>query len=186
MMLLQALRRTPRATHAVLAEELDIPPSLVNRYLKRLAGWNAVGNGREPQEHPLTPKGDTLLRQASWQFLNFVGDNVESLRQHALDRLRRERRSGREKPCLYGVTALTPFLRRWAEAAGMHVAGTCDEERAGEGVLKIDDLGALEYDCFILCDWGRAADPVLNELLTHYAPVINLFVDGGRARPEWR
>jgi len=188
LFLLDCLAANPRATHAELSAALDVPQSLVNRYLKRLAGWGAVRvTGGTKKKYTLTPKGNTLLRQASWAFVSFGGDVTERLHQRAVRELRDEAgRQGWRKAVLYGATLLAGTLHRWATEAGLEVVALCDEERRGEGVVGLDDLGGLDYDCLVLADRARAEDGILNSLLAHYAPVVNPFRSNGRAVPQWR
>jgi predicted ArsR family transcriptional regulator len=188
MLLLDRLTVNGDATHAELAEELDIPPSLVNRYLKRLAHWDALKNGgRGGAKYTLSPKGDRLLRQASWAFLAFSADALERLRERAVEQLEAEcTQAGIRRVVLYGVTPLTQTIAEWAKSAGIEVVAVCDEECSEGEAKRLDELDRSAYDAFVLCDWDRAEDTVLLALLGHYAPVINLFAVDGAAAPAWR
>ena len=85
LLLLEALEASPKATHAELAEAADIPQSLVNRYLRRLAAWGAVKtNGRSKGKYVLASKGKRLLRQAAWQLAAFTGSVFERLHAGAV------------------------------------------------------------------------------------------------------
>ncbi|MFH1732006.1 MAG: winged helix-turn-helix domain-containing protein [Planctomycetota bacterium] len=184
LFLLQTLAEAPRATHAELARAADIPPSLVNRYLKRLAGWKAVSvAGRGGRKYALTPKGKGLLRRASWAFLAFGAGLVGNLREGAISELRRH---SSRKAVLYGATPLAGVIARWATEAGIEIVALCDEERRGRNVARLDDLAAIEYDLIILADWDRAGDRMLARLLDEFGEVINPFETDGAARPEWR
>lgn len=184
LFMLSALAEAPRATHAELAQAVDIPPSLVNRYLKRLAGWNALRvSGGARRKYALTPKGERLLRRASWAFLAFGAGLVGELREGVIAELRRY---SSRKAVLYGATPLAGVIARWATEAGLEVVAVCDEERRGRNVARLDDLAAIEYDVIILADWGRADDRMLARLLDEYGEVINPFETDGAARPEWR
>ena len=186
LLLMQALKDQPLVTHDTLSRMLDMPPSLVNRYVKRLAAWQAV---RPPHNrkgrYEITAKGSRLLKRGSWSFLTFVADVIEGCRAHAgsdLHNVVRER--GCKTVALYGATALAETIGRWASAAGLEVMGVFDEER-GEGAGRLDDLAGLECDCIVLSDWEKAEDGMLLRLLSEYAPVVNLFAVDGESVPEW-
>ena len=184
LFLLQTLAEAPRATHAELARAADIPPSLVNRYLKRLAGWNAVSTaGRGGRKYVLTPKGESLLHRAAWAFLAFGAGPLAQLRERTISELRRH---SSRRAVLYGATPLAGIIGRWAAEAGLGVVALCDEERRGRNVARLDDLAAIEYDLIILADWARAGDGMLARLLDEFGEVINPFETDGAARPEWR
>jgi DNA-binding MarR family transcriptional regulator len=184
LFLLAALRCEPSSTHAALAEALDIPPSLVNRYIKRLASWNAmeISDG-ERRRYDLTPKGEGLLAHASWAFLALGAGPMEQLRERAVAELRPH---AQKKAVLYGATPVGRIIGRWAADAGLDVVAVCDEERRGRNVARLDDLETLEYDVIILADWLRADDGMLARLLNEYGTVINLFKTDGAPMPEWR
>lgn len=188
LLLLHRLQTNPAVTQAELADALDVPPSLVNRYLKRLAQWRALRiTGRTKKKYTLTDKGATLLQQASWAFLAFNAGLLARLERDAVEGLRTAARAlGARNVMLYGQTPLARFVRTWARAAELEVVGLCDEERPGSGVLKLDDLAQSRFDCFVLTDWAKAEDKLLASLLAHYAPVINLFLTDGAAAPKWR
>ena len=184
LFLLQALKCRPLATHADLGERLDIPPSLVNRYVKRLAAWNAIEiSDRERRRYDLTRKGRTLLDRASWAFLASGAGLLEQLRGRAIAELSRHAPG---RAVLYGATPIANVLERWARDAGLEIAAVCDEERSGRDVVRLDDLRALDYDMIVLADWDRADDAMLARLLNEFGTVINLFKADGAARPEWR
>ncbi len=187
LLLLERIASEPAATHADLAAALDVPQSLVNRYLKRLAAWGAItGNGGSANPRSLTPRGRELLREASWQLLAFFGEPLDRLRREAISRLRMcAEHSGWRRMALYGATPIASFLRAWAQEAGIEVVAVCDEERPGPDAVRLEDLDPAQYDAFLLCDWSRAEDRVLLALLEHYAPVVNLFVENGRSKPSW-
>lgn len=186
--LLDALAADPRATHAELASALDLPQSLANRYLRRLAAWGAVRvAGGRSRTYALTPKGDQLLRQTSWAFIAFFGGLLDRHRARTVAELRRRAGSLRSrKAALYGATPLAPILAAWAAEAGLEVVGVCDEERAARGVRRLDDLRRADLGCFIIADPAKAGDRVLAALLSQRAPVLDLFAADGRLAPEWR
>lgn len=184
LFLLEALRRKPRSTHATLGEALDIPPSLVNRYVKRLASWGAIEiSQHERRRYDLTRKGKGLLARGSWAFLAFGAGLLDQLREHAAAELGRH---APKKAVLYGATPVADVIARWAADAGLDVVAVCDEERRGRNVARLDDLKTLEYDVIILTDWHRADDGMLARLLGEFGTVINLFQTDGAAAPEWR
>lgn len=184
LFLLEALRCKPRSTHAALGGALDIPPSLVNRYVKRLANWDAIKiSGGERRRYNLTQKGEGLLARGSWAFLAFGAGLMEQLRERAIAKLSRH---AQKKAVLYGATPVADVIGRWAADAGLEVVAVCDEERRGQDVTRLDDLKTLEYDVIILADWHRADDTLLARLLGEFGTVINLFKTDGAAAPEWR
>ena len=163
-----------------------MPPSLVNRYVKRLAAWQAV---RPPDNrkgrYEITAKGDRLLRRGAWAFLASVAELFEGCRTRAVSELQAAARErGWKTAALYGAAPLAGIIGRWACAAGLEVAGVFDEERGGNAG-RLDDLARLECDCIVLSDWERAEDGMLLRLLSEYAPVVNLFVVNGKSVPEW-
>ncbi len=184
LLLLHGLAHSSHPTHTELASTLDVPPSLVNRYLKRLARWDAV---RIPDQakgkYEVTPKGEALLARASWEFLAFGAGLVEQLHRRAVTELQLQ---NVRKAVLYGATPLARIIERWATEAGIDVVAVCDEERHGRDVARLDDLKTLEYDAIILTDWERAEDKMLARLLRQFGPVINPFNIDGTAKPEWR
>jgi len=184
LFLLEALRCEPSSTHAALGEVLDIPPSLVNRYVKRLSSWGAIEiSDGERRRYDLTPKGEGLLARGSWAFLAFGAGLLEQLRERVVAELGRH---APKKAVLYGATPVADVIARWAADAGLDVVAVCDEERRGPNVARLDDLKTLEYDVIILADWYRADDGMLERLLGEFGTVINLFKTDGAAAPEWR
>lgn len=183
-LLLSELTLNPGSTHAALSEAIDIPPSLVNRYVKRLESWGAIEvPGRKRRQYDLTEKGRDLLARGSWAFLAFGSDLMEQLRERAITQL------GRHAPkrvVVYGATPVGRIVGRWATDAGLDVVAVCDEERRGRNVTRLDDLKTLECDAIILADWHRADDGMLERLLNEYGTVINPFKTNGAAMPEWR
>jgi len=187
--LLDALVANPAATQEELARALDVPASLVNRYLKRLVEWDVIRLRRPPAGSELTAKGEVLLWQASWKYLDFLGPWLERFHLRVVGELR-SKAGGLERRAavLYGATPLAGVLKAWATEAGLQVLGVCDEERTaacGEAVLRLDQLPAIRPGCIILSDWGRSGDGVLGRLLARYAPVIDVFALDGRSAPEW-
>ncbi|MFW6157946.1 MAG: winged helix-turn-helix transcriptional regulator [Planctomycetota bacterium] len=187
LMLLNAVDTAPEATHAELADAVDIPPSLVNRYLKRLEDRGAVRiEGDARHRYSLTPVGRRLVDRGGWQLRAFLADTLARHRERSVESVRRNaERPGVRRAVVYGATPLAPAIERMASDAGITVVATCDEERPGDEGLRLDDLERLEFDGFVLADWGRAEDPVLLGLLEHYAPVINPFLADGAAVPDW-
>ncbi len=187
LMLLNGVDAAPAATHAELADAIDSPPSLVNRYLKRLEEWGAlIVDGAAERRYDLTPSGRRLVGQGTWELLAFAGDLLERHRERSIEELREEaNRLGIRRAVIYGAVPLAGLVGRWARCAGLDVVATCDEERAGEGILRLDGLGDVRFDGFILADRERAEDAVLLSLLEHYAPVINPFLIDGSAEPDW-
>lgn len=187
LLLLQALKATRAATHSELSAASDMPAGLVNRYLRRLAGWGAVhvSAGRRGK-YALAPRGEELLAQGAWGFLSSVAGLLRECHGRAVSELRtavRERKW--RKAVLYGATPLAELIGGWASEAGLEVVAVCDEERTGDGIESLDDLDGRQYDCVILSDWERAEDGVLLRLLSQYAEVLNLFVVDGKSAPEW-
>ena len=89
LLLLDRLAADPCSTQQALAGALDVPCSLVNRYLGRLADWGAIRvTGGAKKKYTLTPKGATLLRQASWMFLASHAAPLERLRLAAVAAVR--------------------------------------------------------------------------------------------------
>ncbi len=179
LFMLSALAERPQATHADLAATVDIPPSLVNRYLRRLAGWGAIKiSGRNRKRYDVTPEGRDRLGQASWEFLAFGAELLEALRERTVAALARH--AGR-RAVLYGATPVADILRRWAADAGLEVVALCDEERPGRNVARLDDLAQIKYDVIVLADRDRADDGVLARLLDTFGTVINPFATDGAA-----
>jgi hypothetical protein len=183
--LLQALATQPGASHKQLSEALDMSPALVNRYLRRLAGWGAVrAKGERSGSYRVAPDGRIQLARGAWAFLAFAAPLYEACRDRAVSELRdRAEQRGWSRAALYGRAPLAGPMAEFARAAGLDVVAVCDEERAGGD--KLDDLEPGRCDCIILADWDRAEDAVLLRLLAEYAPVVNLFVVDGKAVPEW-
>jgi predicted transcriptional regulator len=184
LVLLESLTENPRATHADLSTAADVPPSLVNRYLKRLADWGAVrASGGRRRTHEVTAKGRRLIEQASWEFVSFSAGLIETVRRRAIDAL--SSWTGK-RAVVYGAVPLAGFIERWAADAGLEVVARCDEERPGRNVVRLDDLAQIEYDVIILADWDLAEDGMLARLLTEFGTVVNPFAVDGAARPQWR
>ena len=184
LILLKALEDNPRATHTELAAAADVPPSLVNRYVKRLEDWGALrSSGHRGRKREVTDKGRRLIEQASWEFLSFSAGLIEAARRRTVDALRGRRG---QRAVVYGAVPLAGFIERWAADAGLEVVARCDEERPGRNVVRLDDLAQIEYDVIVLADWDRAEDGMLARLLDEFGTVVNPFLVDGAARPQWR
>ncbi|MFO7898150.1 MAG: hypothetical protein R6V58_03705, partial [Planctomycetota bacterium] len=157
------------------------------RYLRRLEDRGAVRiQGDARHRYSLTPRGRRLVERGGWQFRAFLADPLARHRERSVEAIGREaERLGVRRAVIYGATPLAPLIERMASDAGITLVATCDEEREADGVVRLDDLGGVEFDGFVLADWARAEDAVLLGLLEHYAPVVNPFLVDGAAAPEW-
>ena len=182
---MSALAENPRATQSELAEHAAAPVSLVNRYLKRLQNMKLLESS-PPIGWGITDAGKSWLERARWRFVSFHSPILAEIFADAAEKLSQQLSPfDLRRAVIYGDTPLAQILAPLIESVGGRVVGICDEERPRDGVLALEDLAAIGFDCFVLADADRAADSLLLRLLAHYAPVINLFAGTHAARGQY-
>lgn len=185
LLIMSALAENPRATQAELAEQAAAPVSLVNRYLKRLQSMKLLIQVPESGWR-ITEAGNSWLERARWRFVSFHSPILADIFASTTEELSQQLSQFElRRVVIYGDTPLARILAPLIESAGGNLVGICDEERPRDGVLALEGLASIGFDCFVLADAARAADSLLLRLLTHYAPVINLFADTHAERGQY-